>query len=212
MSIICPTVTAQSNDVHDYRVQMERVEYLAPRLQVDLMDGDFAPVTSPPIEHIWFPENVAVDVHLMYRHPADVLGQVLEMKPNMLIVHAEAHVDIPTLSFALHESNIKLGLALLQNTQPQSVLDELEYVDHVLIFSGDLGHFGGAADLGLLRKVDQLKRYKPELEIGWDGGANLDNVRALAEGGVDVINVGGFIQLSENPKNAYEQLTKLVQS
>jgi pentose-5-phosphate-3-epimerase len=105
-----------------------------------------------------------------------------------------------------------MGLALLPETNPEHVLDELEYLDHVLIFSGNLGHFGGAADLTLLRKVDKLKRYKPSLEIGWDGGANLDTVKQLSDGGVDVINVGGFIQLSENPKSAFEQLTSLIQS
>ncbi len=212
MSVICPTVTCQTEDVHEYRRQMEKVEYLTNRIQVDLMDGDFAPTKSPPFDHIWFPEHLQIDLHLMFRHPALMLNNVLEIKPSLLIVHAESEVDIPTLSTAIRESNIKMGLALLPETNPEHILDELEYLDHVLIFSGNLGHFGGAADLSLLRKVEKLKRYKPDLEIGWDGGANLDTVKQLSDGGVDVINVGGFIQLSENPKSAFEQLTTLIQS
>ncbi|MEK7471914.1 MAG: hypothetical protein AAB624_01570 [Patescibacteria group bacterium] len=212
MSIICPTVTCQSEDLHEYRTQMELVENLASRIQVDLMDGEFAPTKSPDIDKIWFPEGIQIDLHLMYQHPADVLNDVLELKPNMLIVHKEAHVDIATLSGALRASDIKLGLAILPETPVSDCLDELEFVDHVLIFSGDLGHYGGKADLNLLNKIDQLKKYKPGLEVGWDGGVNETDVKQLAEGGVDVLNVGGFIQNSDDPVAAYKQLSNLLQS
>lgn len=210
MSLVCPTVTCQSEDLHEYRTQMERVENLAQRIQVDLMDGEFAPTKSPDIDKIWFPEGKQIDLHLMYQHPADVLNDVLELNPSMLIVHKEAHVDIATLSGALRASGIKLGLAVLPETPVSDCLDELEFVDHVLIFSGDLGHFGGKADLNLLKKIDQLKKYKPSLEIGWDGGVDEENAKQLAEGGVDVLNVGGFIQNAKDPKSAYDELTKLL--
>lgn len=212
MAIICPTVTCQSEDLHEYRTQMERVENLAPRIQVDLMDGDFAPTKSPDIDKIWFPEGVQVDLHLMYQHPADVLNDVLELAPHMLIVHKEAHVDIATLASALRVGGIKIGLAILPKTPVSDCLDELEFVDHVLIFSGVLGHYGGEADLSLLKKIDQLKKYKPGLEVGWDGGVNESDVKQLAEGGVDVLNVGGFIQNAESPVASYKQLSNLLQS
>lgn len=212
MSVICPTVTCQSEDLHEYRKQMERVENLASRIQVDLMDGEFAPTKSPDIDKIWFPENIQVDLHLMYQHPADVLNDVLELHPSMLIVHKEAHVDFATLSGALRASDIKLGLAILPETPVADCLDELEFVDHVLIFSGDLGHYGGMVDLKLLKKIEQLRKYKPSLEIGWDGGVNLGNVKSLVEGGVDVLNVGGYIQNSDDSAAAYKQLANLLQS
>ena len=211
MSIVCPTVTCQSEDLHEYRRQMERVEF-APRIQVDLMDGDFAPTKSPDIDKIWFPEDKQIDLHLMYRNPADVLNEVVELKPALLIVHAEANVDIPTLKGALDAVGIKLGLAILRDTPIDSILDELQYADHILIFSGDLGHYGGSADLSLLRKVEQIKRYNPTLEIGWDGGVNDKNAEALAAGGINVLNAGGFIQNADDPQKAYNTLSHLLQS
>lgn len=212
MATICPTVTCQKDDLHEYRTQMERVENLCGRIQVDLMDGEFAPTKSPDIDKIWFPEDKQIDLHLMYQHPSDVLNDVLELNPSMLIVHKEADVDFATLGSALHASDIKFGMAILPETQVADCLEELEYVDHVLIFSGDLGHFGGEADMNLLKKIEQLRKYKPSLEIGWDGGVRPENVQRLVEGGVDVLNAGGFIQTSENPKTAYDQLTNLLQS
>lgn len=212
MSTICPTVTCQTDDLHEYRTQMERIENLSDRIQIDLMDGEFAPTKSPSIDKIWFPEGKQIDLHLMFQHPADVLNDVLELHPSMLIVHKEAQVDIPTLAAALQVSGIKLGLAILPETPISDCLDELEHVTHVLIFSGTLGQFGGTADLGLLKKVQQLKKYNPSLEIGWDGGVNLENVKALADGGIDVLNVGGFIQEANDSNAAYERLCNLLQS
>jgi ribulose-phosphate 3-epimerase len=82
----------------------------------------------------------------------------------------------------------------------------------VLLFSGDLGHYGGHADLELLDKVARIKEINPKAEIGWDGGANESNVKQLADGGVDTITVGGAIQNSENPENTYATLVEKSQN
>lgn len=207
MAVICPTVTVNTDDLHEYRRQMERVENLSNRIQVDLMDKEFTGVASPEIDKIWFPENLNVDLHLMYKNPADVLNEVMELKPKLLIVHAEAVVDIPTLAGALSEAGIRLGMALLQDTPVDAVKPHLEYLSHVLIFSGDLGHYGGEANLALLEKVTQLRAVKPDLEIGWDGGVSPSNAKKLAESGVDVLNAGGYIQESADPMVAFQALT-----
>ena len=47
---------------------------------------------------------------------------------------------------------------------------------------------------------------KPELEIGWDGGANLSNIRALAHAGIDVINIGAAISKADDPAAAFNML------
>ena len=51
-----------------------------------------------------------------------------------------------------------------------------------------------------------LKAVKSSLEIGWDGGANLSNVRAIAHAGVEVINVGSAITNADDPAEMYQAL------
>jgi ribulose-phosphate 3-epimerase len=51
-----------------------------------------------------------------------------------------------------------------------------------------------------------VRNIKPELEIGWDGGANLTNIRALAHADLDVINVGSALAQAENPADMFNQL------
>lgn len=209
MAIVCPTVLAQ--DTHDFREQLQRVEPFAERIQIDLTDGYFAPVKTIELEKIHWPKGVKADLHLMFGKPVLSLREIVGLKPHMVIVHAEASGNLYNFSRVLHKFGIKLGLALLPPTSVDEIAPALEYLDHVLIFSGDLGHFGGTADLQLLKKAQAVKALKPEIEIGWDGGINDQNIAALADGGIDVLNVGGFIQKASNPADAYAKLKDALQ-
>jgi len=210
MPLICPTVLAK--DSHDFREQMERIAHFAERIQIDLTDGLFAVSKTIPLEQVWWPHSIPADLHLMYKRPDLYVDQILKLGPSMVIIHAEAEGSFEPFAKKLQEADIKVGVALLEDTQPELIETSLKHIDHVLIFSGDLGHFGGQADIKLLDKVRKLKQMKPGLEIGWDGGINDENAKRLAGGGVDVLNVGGFIQNAEKPEVAYATLKSIVET
>ncbi len=201
MHCICPTVTAF--DVHTYREQLELVSGFADRIHIDLMDGDFAPTTTPNPDQLWVPEGVEVDIHVMYRNPETILERLISFKPSLIIVHAESNADIPLLASTLRSHNIKTGVALLPETTAEDVRYILPHTQHALIFGGHLGYHGGQADVSQLSKVEQLQKIHRQLEFGWDGGANLENLDALLAAGINVVNVGGGIHKADNPKAAY---------
>jgi len=207
MAVICPTVTA--TDTTLYRAQLELVQSFAPRLHIDLMDGYLAPIRSVQPESIWWQPGPKVDIHVMYQNPKEILETLIRLQPHLVILHASSE-DLEDCFKSLAELGISCGLALLPEEGVEEVKKYIAYLDHVLIFSGNLGHFGGTADLSLLDKIRQLKELKPELEIGWDGGVNEKNVKTLADSGVNVLNVGGFIQKSSDPENAYDTLLEAV--
>lgn len=209
MSVICPTITA--DDPKLYKEQMERVAGFAERIHIDLADGVFTPNKLLELDDVWWPVGMTVDIHLMYKAVKPFIPQLISIKPHMVIVHAEAVGSYYEIAKPLHDNGIKVGVALLAPTSITSIIPALKDIDHVLIFSGDLGYFGGKANLRLLDKSRKLKKLKQSLEIGWDGGINIANARNLYESGVDVLNVGGGIQRSDNPNKAFHDLTKLVQ-
>ena len=61
-----------------------------------------------------------------------------------------------------------------------------------------------------LEKVRLVKRISPEVEVGWDGGVNVENAYTLTQGGVDVLNVGGAIANSQVPADTYNELVKEI--
>jgi ribulose-phosphate 3-epimerase len=210
MATICPTITAF--EPHEYREQMERVTPFAKRVHIDLMDGDFAPTRSPDLKQIWWPADVTADVHLMYRKPMEHLEQLVKLKPNLVIIHNEANVHHMHFAAELHQHDIKVGLAILHDTPIEYAFQVMHSFDHVLIFSGKLGYHGGQADLGCLDKVHKVRQHHPDAEISWDGGINDQNAKLLADGGVDVLNVGGYIQKADNPAAAFLNLQTLLEA
>lgn len=208
MPIICPTVLA--SDAHDYQTQINKVSSFASRIQIDLTDGVFAKSPTIALEQVWVPEGLRADLHLMYKTPADFLDEAIKLKPHMIIVHAEADGNFIKIADKIHKAEIKVGVAILPKTSTHTIKPSLSVIDHELIFSGDLGKFGGVADLDLLKKIVQLKEWKEDLEFGWDGGINESNAKQLAMGGVRVLNVGGYIQNSPTPKQNYDKLVNLT--
>lgn len=209
MAVVCPTVTAF--DPHEYRTQVETLLPFAKRIHFDLMDGQFAPSKSPNFEHIWLPHETVNDVHLMYKKPMDYLEQLIKLKPHMIVIHNEAEVHHMHFAAELHKHDIKAGLAILADTPIEWAEQIMHSFDHVLIFSGNLGYQGGSSvNFDLLDKVKFVREHHPEAEIGWDGGVNADNAKQLADGGIDVLNVGGSIMKAKDPAAAYEQLVKVL--
>lgn len=208
MPAICPTITATNEK--EYREQVERVTHFAHRIHIDLSDGVFAPNKLVKPEEAWWPVGFNADLHVMYRQPAAVVKTLVEHKPNLIIVHAEADGDFERLAKYCKAHNVRVGVALLQKTHPDTIVPALHLIDHVLIFSGDLGYHGGHANMRLLGKLKILRRHKPELEIGWDGGVNMQNASELIAGGVDVLNVGGHIQGSPDPARAFASLQRIA--
>lgn len=208
MSVICPTVTAY--DIHEYSRQLRLISSFADRVHIDLMDGEFAPSLSPGLAEIKLPHHGKADIHLMYKRPMDVLAQLVHLKPHMVVIHNEADVHHMHFVAELHKHGIKAGLAILRDTPIEYAYQIMHSFDHVLIFSGNLGHHGGVADLGLLDKVHKVKAHHPDAEIGWDGGINAHNVNALVEAGVDVLNVGGSIHKAKDPVQVYRSLRHLA--
>lgn len=208
MSVICPCVTA--TDAHAYREQMARVAPFAKRVHIDFSDGELAPVKLVnPIQAYW-PDGVLADLHLMLKHPQEHVETLISLKPNLVIFHAEAEGDLLGFLRQLRAVNIKVGVALLQQTTAEAAHDLIADADHALVFSGDLGHFGGVADLTLLKKVADIRAINANIEVGWDGGVTPDNVASLCLGGVEVLNAGGHIQKAPDPQEAYATLVKNI--
>lgn len=208
MSVLVPTITAENPSV--FKEQIERVTGFAERIHIDLADGEFAPTFLVGIADLWAPEGWVVDIHLMAHDINSFLPQLISLTPNMIIVHSEASSGALDAIQAIKKAGIRAGLALLRPTVPKTVEEMINQADHVMIFSGELGRFGGTASLMQLEKIRLIKAINPNVEIGWDGGVTAENAYSLVQGGVDVLNVGGAIHKASDPRAAFERLRQEI--
>lgn len=208
MSLIVPTIMAQTPE--QLADATNKLRSFTKRVHIDLADGQFAPTNLIGPDQLSWPSDWQVDVHMMYKRPSEQLAQIAGLRPAMVVLHAEADEDIlPHLNY-LRDQGIRAGVALLKTTVPSKVEKLIQAADYVMIFSGDLGKFGGTASLMQLEKVRLIRKIKAGVEIGWDGGVSVENAYTLAHGGVDILNVGGAIANAESPVDAYNGLVKEI--
>jgi len=208
MAVIAPTILAETLD--EYKASIDRLTPFAQRVHIDISDGEFAPTFLLGEAQLYWPAQWQVDIHAMVMRPSQHLAQLIALKPSLIIFHSEIQEDRAALITQIKAAGIKAGIALLRPTVPSTVADVIRLVDHVLIFSGELGKNGGTASLMQLEKIRLVKAINPAVEIGWDGGVNIENAYTLAQGNVTVLNAGSAIASAEDPAAAYAALTKEI--
>jgi ribulose-phosphate 3-epimerase len=201
-------VLAENAD--QYKTGMERVHPFAKRVHIDICDGEFAPTFTVSAQEIWWPAEWQADIHAMVARPSEYVNQLLALKPSLIIFHVEVQEDLLPILQKIQASGVKAGIALQRPTVPLTIRPLIEQADHVMIFSGNLGHYGGVASLMQLEKVRLVRGIKPNVEIGWDGGVTVENAFSLAQGGVDVLNVGSTIAKSAAPNSTFNELVNEI--
>ena len=207
-SVIAPAILAEN--AQQYKEQVDRITGFAERVHIDLTDGEFAPTVTVSIPELWAPEGWTIDIHAMVNKLDEYVPKLIALRPHLIIIHAEAEGDVLGALKEIKRSGIMAGLALLRPTVPQTVEELIKEAEHVLIFSGELGKFGGTASLMQLEKIRLVKMINPNVEIGWDGGVMVDNAYSLVQGGVNILNVGGTIQKATDPPAMFAKLQQEI--
>lgn len=201
---VVPAILANSKQ--DFRAQVEKINAFTRRVQIDIVDGLFAQNETLDVTNIWWPKSWETDIHMMVARPSEHLDTIFKLMPSLCIFHAEAQENLLPIFEALKEHEIKTGVALLPGTYPGAVKQYIEAADHVMVFAGQIGVQGSPADMLQTEKIPLIRNIKPDVEIGWDGGANMSNIRTLAHSDVDVIDVGSAISQAPDPAEAFNQL------
>ena len=207
-SVIAPAILAEN--AQQYKEQVDRITGFAERVHIDLTDGEFAPTVTIGIPELWAPEGWTIDIHAMVNKLDEYVPKLITLRPHLIIIHAEAKGDVLGALKEIKRSGIMAGLALLRPTVPQTVEELIKEAEHVLIFSGELGKFGGTASLMQLEKIRLVKMINPNVEIVWDGCVMVYNAYSLVQGGVNILNVGGTIQKATDPPAMFAKLQQEI--
>jgi pentose-5-phosphate-3-epimerase len=209
ITTIAPTIL--SSDPNEFKDTVQKYFNFAKRVHIDISDGTLTDNKTLNETAIWWPKGWTVDIHMMTANPAAHVDNLIKLHPNLVIFHAEAKDDLLPIFDTLKQNGMKVGVALVKSVYPPSIKAVLEAADHAMIFSGEMGKYGGTADILLLEKIPLIQEIHSGIEIGWDGGANLDNTHVITHCGVDVINVGSAISKAEDQAAAYQALNKATE-
>lgn len=209
MAEVVPT-TGPALDGADYAVRLKKLESFTQRLHIDIGDGVFSPVKTIGLAQVYGLQDTKSDLHLMLVRPQDQLETVISLSPSLVIIHAESQANHENFFSELRPFGIQCGLALLPETAVTDVASLIPGLDHLLIFTGTLGHDAGEFHANCLAKITEAKKINPDLEVGVDGGIDLNTAQLASKAGADVINSGSFIRDAQRPKLAYQELQQAV--
>jgi ribulose-phosphate 3-epimerase len=173
-------------------------------IHFDVMDNHYVPnLTIGPLvcEAIRPHTSAPIDVHLMVKPVDRIIPDFAKAGANIITFHPEASEHIDRSLGLIKDCGCKAGLVFNPAT-PLSYLDYvMDKVDMILLMSVNPGYGGQSFIPATLEKAKQARQRINEytaktgreiwLEI--DGGVKVDNIREIAQAGVDTFVAGSAI-------------------
>lgn len=208
---IVPTIL--TSNFSEYLSKLQRLEGVCSRVQIDLIDGKFAPKETVLIESLKDQESSLItDLHLMVKEPEDWIHRALELLPDRLIGHIEMMYDIPRFISETIEGGMRVGLALDLETPVEAIAEEVYHqTDLILLLSVKAGEGGQEFNPKVLEKIKKVKAIVGDLvPVGVDGGLNEKNIVLCKEAGAEIFCIGTNFWQAEDLQGKYQELTNLV--
>lgn len=184
-------------------------------IHVDVMDGHFVPNISfgaPVMKCLNGKTTVPYDVHLMIENPDLYIDDFITPQTEYITVHQEASRHLHRTIQKIKSHGIKAGVAINPATPVSTLSCVFEDADLILIMSVNPGFGGQKFIQSAVSKVEELARLKREngyhFAIEIDGGVTLDNIKMLADAGVEIAVAGSAVFKTEDPA---EQAKKFKQ-
>ena len=213
MMQILPSVLSTTEQ--DYQHKIEKIEeseaFEGGWLHVDFADNEFVPNLTVGIEALKkYPTNLRMEAHLMVAKPEEWTQELIEAGTERLIIHIET-LENPKLLEEIKKQKIEIGLAIKLETPVAKLVPFVGTIDVILVMSIHPGFSGQEflpEGLDKIREVAALRsEHNADFKIEVDGGVSADNIRSLADAGVDgVIMASHLIEgdIDENLEKIWE--------
>lgn len=208
-SILSADFSKLGNEVKD--VEQGGADYI----HIDVMDGHFVPnITIGPliVEAIRPVTSLTFDVHLMIENPEKYVPDYIKAGADIITIHAESTNHLHRTIYQIKEQGIHAGVVINPATPVEMIRDVLSDVDLVLLMTVNPG-FGGQKFIpNVLKKIEQIKRWKDEhgysFDIEVDGGVNIETAKLCVDAGANVLVAGSAIFNEKNRRDAIDKLRR----
>lgn len=192
--IIIPAIL--TNDINEFTSLLEKAEKAVDRVQIDVVDGEFANNTtvSPEILNN-IATNLSFDFHLMVKDPVNWINKCKPGEKNIIIGQIEKMTN--QNEFIDKVKSLKTGVGLgvdLPTTLDKLDENVLAKINLLLLMSVQAGWDHQEFDLSVWDKIRGLvelrKKLNANFKIAIDGGVTKELVTEMANLGVDEVYVG----------------------
>lgn len=201
--IIVPAVIAKTQKDLDDAVL--KVKDFVKQIQLDIMDGRFVPNHSIDFDFTLPKTWCHLEAHLMVNNPEEWIEKNGD-KVDVLLVHIESCTAPDQIIKIARARKKQIGFVLNPETPIICIQEYLDQIDQVLIMTVHPGFYGSTFLPEMLRKIAELRRIKPLLNIEVDGGVTLDTIGLVDKAGANMFVSGSYIMKSTDVKEAIANL------
>ena len=169
-------------------------------IHLDVMDGHFVDnLTMGPVvvEAVRPATSLPFHTHLMISNPLAYADRFADAGSDLIVFHVEAQDDPDAVIEAIERAGKRPGIALNPETAGDAVHPYLERVDLLLVMTVHPGWGGQSFIADVLPKMralrDQIDRRQLPVQIGVDGGVNLDTIGDAHGAGGEVLVTGSAL-------------------
>lgn len=207
---IVPAILVKNKKALDK--QLALAKGLTQEVQIDFIDGKFAKnVTIKPSA---LPKSKIIsEAHLMVKRPCEWV-KALKGKVKTIIFHLEVcrnKKDALNIIECIKKNKQKVGIAINPDTHLRRLWPYYKLIDKVLVMTVHPGFQQQQFMPEALRKVKEIRKKNPKLDISVDGGINIRNAKQCAKAGATSINSGSYIfkKGKANKKEVKERIALL---
>ena len=176
----------------------------ADMIHVDVMDGHFVPnltIGPPVIKALRKYTKLPFDVHLMINPVHKYIKEYAKAGSDIITIHPESTENLKNSIKEIKDLKKKAGVSLNPNTPIETILNNLNDIDLILVMSVFPG-FGGQKFMPeVLKKIDELSKLRTKNNLNYkievDGGIDFSNSKKTIEAGADIL-VSGTTIFKEN--------------
>lgn len=166
-------------DATSFEEKLKRVWGEAKKVQVDIIDGKFAPMeTVEPEVLLNIDTIVDFEGHLMVERPEDWVERCVASGMTGLFGQVEKMTDVVKFVADTQAAGLRVGLAYDIDTPLTDLEKYINDLDAVLLMSTKAGSQGiNEFDDRVLEKIKEVRKINKRIVIVVDGGLDVDNIK-----------------------------------
>lgn len=199
-------------DEQDYVARLKRAEHVADLVQVDVIDGVFAPNKTIDFNIIKkYPSVAMLEVQLMVHNPSKHIAELAGIDfVSRIIFPFETNEDVGENIYRIKQANKQAGISINPETPVSSIVDFADDINVLCIFSASPGFSGKKLEEAVYGRIKESKKLKPDLAVEIDIGVNFETAPLLAKTGADFLVATSALHNAPDYRNAFEKLSKLA--
>lgn len=167
-----------SDNLEDFKKELEKVWSMVSRVQVDVIDGKFAErETMKPEELNMVDTVVAFDVHLMVEKPEEWISRCVMGGADRIFGQVEKMEDITVFVGDAQAEGVAVGLAYDIDTPVDGLEEVIDNLDAVLLLAVKAGKQGQKFDERVLEKIKEVRKLSKKVTIVVDGGLDEEKIK-----------------------------------